>query len=65
MTTDLYNLITEVADLGVDQRDAYPVIMEEHTAFSPVLVQLLCETEEVTKTNMVSKPNNTSPCHRC
>lgn len=37
------NQSTGVTDLCVDQWDAYPVIMEQHAALSPVLVQLLWE----------------------
>lgn len=32
--------------LGVDKRDADPVIVEEHAALGPVLVQLLVEQQE-------------------
>lgn len=32
--------------LGVDERDADPVVVEQHAALSPVLVQLLVEKQE-------------------
>ena len=42
-------------DLGVNHRDADPVVVEKHTALPPVFIQLLTDDTEVSKVKYFGK----------